>query len=355
MLENARRDAADIAPRCYLAIANHIQLLGIGEIVYTLYSTLTSSCVMLRSRRLVPGGINIIIDEFSDEDYVRELFAAKREHPDTKIVVVATEFVTPIHALGATLGATFNFFGEWSDWRSWIGSHVPRPWRPLPYLYARYEGFTRILAITDLLVAVHPLILKSFAHLPPATIAHVPCVEVYPEIAMSYIDVHRLRRLPFGFTMTGTRTPYRQTIADRLQQLYAARNGGRPVYGHGGFRSSIVDTGGRVRFLYRPDDRDYLFNLNPPQKYNWGYSSPMRILRAALLGQIPLLTRKFADHEIESMALLWDESDAGAERLFEQAMSGRGRLVDEYVASVTRYNDTAKQKNAPMLAALRAL
>jgi hypothetical protein len=353
MTDAAVRDAAETAP-CYIALANHARLLGIGEVVYTLYSTLGSACVALSSRRLVADGINVIIDEFSDDAFVNELFALKRAHPRTRIVVVATEFVSRIEVAGIGLGTTFNFFGEWSDWRSWIGNHVPRSWRPRPYLYQRYEGFRRVLAITDLLVSVHPLILKSLEYLPRAMIEHVPCVEVYPYVDLSQIDRRRLVRLPFGFTMTGTRTPYRQALADRLVRIYRAECGERPIFGHGGFRNSIVDTGGRIKFLYDKDDGDYLFNINPPQKLNWGFSSPMRILRAALLGQIPLVTRKFGDHAIEDIAILWDESDDGARRLFAQATAGRDRLVDDYIASVRRYNDAARQKNAALLAALNA-
>jgi hypothetical protein len=71
----------------------------------------------------------------------------------------------------------------------------------------------------------------------------------------------------------------------------------------------------------------------------------MRILRAALLGQIPLVTKKFGDHEIETIAMPWKNKTAVAQRLWREGTLGRVILIERFVAAVERFNETARRKN----------
>jgi hypothetical protein len=340
--------------RCFLYLANHGSLLGVGEIVYTLHSAFSREFEIVISSSIVPDAINVIIDEFAHQDFVRELTEIKRAHPRTRYVVVATEFVTRVRIMGLGSGKTFNFSGEWPDWKSWVGSHVPRSWRPRPYMYRRYAGFVEMLDAVDLLVSLHPRVLESLRLL-PRKVLRIPKVEIYPEIGAENLDPGRLRRLCLGFSMSGNLTGHRNAVADRLVETFHQLGYTHPIYQHEGFTESAVCAGARIRFLYDQHRSEYLFNLNPPQKSNWSYSSPMRILRAVLVGQIPVVTRKFGDHEIEDIAQLWDEHPETTMRLIRDTAAPRDQFVNDFIASVRSYDQKARIRNTGLLDAVRAL
>jgi hypothetical protein len=99
----------------------------------------------------------------------------------------------------------------------------------------------------------------------------------------------------------------------------------------------------------------YLFNFNPPQSRGWKWCSIMRLYRAAVLGQIPIVTKKFGDHEIEDIALLWDKRKSTAMRLLTEGTIGRSLLVERYLAAVERYNGIAHRKNSAIFEILDRL
>ncbi len=84
----------------------------------------------------------------------------------------------------------------------------------------------------------------------------------------------------------------------------------------------------------------------------------MRILRAVLYGQIPVVTRRFGDHEIESIAKVWDPEAKDVtefRELWLKATLGRGSLINDHSAAVAEYNRIAEQKNAAVELAFQAL
>ena len=137
----------------YIAVGNHKSLVGINEIIYTLYSSLSENLSVKLTRSLKPDAVNIIIDEFASSADLLAIEQTKKLYPKTKIIVVATEFVTPVTLLGVELVRTFNFFGNFRDWRVLVGSTI----RSLvggmpPYMRLRYLGFVRMMKYCDLLV-----------------------------------------------------------------------------------------------------------------------------------------------------------------------------------------------------------
>ena len=131
----------------------------------------------------------------------------------------------------------------------------------------------------------------------------------------------------------------------------------RAIWKHVSFEESkVVEfTKSTIKFHYDAGGKeDYLFNISPPQQSGWPFSSPMRILRAALLGQIPVVTKKFDDHDIEDIALLWDGRMDSALKVAHFSMD-RKQLVEDYILSVHRYNTIAKSKNREFLRALELL
>src|SRR5262249_40539376 len=130
-----------------------------------------------------------------------------------------------------------------------------------------------------------------------------------------------------------------------------------PIWNHTKFEQSplITFSDSTMRFNYDSEtDERYLFNINPPQQPRWAFSSPMRIARAALLGQIPVVTKKLADHDIEDIALLWDGRRDSAFKIMSYRMD-RKPLLQTYIQSVRTYNGKAKEKNQQLLEAIELL
>ena len=100
----------------YIAIGNHRSFVGIKEIVHSVQSSLSESLSVKLTRELKSNSVNIIIDEFSGLFDLAVIKKTKELYPNTKIVIVATEFATPVSLLGVQLTKTFNFFGTRDDW-----------------------------------------------------------------------------------------------------------------------------------------------------------------------------------------------------------------------------------------------
>jgi hypothetical protein len=369
-----------------IVVGNHASHRGIGEILYSLYaflSRLSKYYTVTVSFDLVPDKVNVLIDEFTvpgTSDYFRKI---KTEHPSTKLVVIATEFITPVKLFGFHLSETFNYFDHWEDRR--YGAAMAAHWLRLkstaPYMHCRYKGFIDMLRLADLVIAVHPAIVEALAPLVPQMKHWVTGpVNLYPELDPKQIAADsRLKEWPTGFVLTGTLTSFRKRIIKRLLRAAAITGIQGPVFLHLPFdrskgfniydgsidfpfnrRVSEVDEDGRI--MRSIDEigsaQGCLYNLNPPQRANWPHSSPMRILRAILYGQIPIVTRRFGDHELEAVAKLWDSEAVDIEELGElwlEASLDRDRLIEQHIRAISKYNDIAKSRNREVDLSLRAL
>lgn len=381
---------------CNIVVGNHQYAEGIGEALYTLVSYLSPRYKTVISFDIVPSMINIFIDEFSLPGITDYLLKTKAEYPDTKFVILATELVTEIKLIGYNIGRTFNYFNHWEDRRYGFSMAAFRLGlrKTAPYMYQRYLGFTKLLEFADLVISLHPGILETLKLLPPpASLGAVPMVNLYPEIDLKQIiNNRRLEQLPSGFVMTGTQTPSRQKVVKRLIETAHSIGIRGPLYQYltfseaGEYRletgHAIVSFGlgkhegneGQVikPFAMSPlpatkthpeieqnrDERmtrERLYNINPPRSANWPYSSPMRILRAVLFGYVPVLTQKFHDHELESVALLWDLSSTSLCKLWLDATIGRRNLIETYVATIAEYNKVAQKKNEALDEAFQIL
>jgi hypothetical protein len=344
----------------FLLWSNHRSAAGIGEIVFTVVACLAERYNLRPTKIIRPGKINIIIDEFTNPYFVKQLADIKKADPATKYVIVATEFITPVRIFGIEIARTFNFFWGAKDWLKLSRDRLLQGTDRLPsYLHQRYLGFMKALAVCDLLVFVHPSIgheLADVAHAYPNLIS--PPVMVYPELILALVTQDdRFERLPIGFNITGTLTRYRRMVMAKLARQFRRAGWAQAIWKHVSFAESEVAefTGSTFKFHYDAHGKDdYLFNISPPQQSGWPFSSPMRILRAALLGQIPVVTKKFQDHDIEDIALLWDGQIDTALKMLHVAMD-RKRLIDDYIQSVHRYNAIAKDKNQAFLRAIETL
>jgi hypothetical protein len=344
----------------YIAIGNHRSYVGIKEIVYTLQSALSEHVSVKLTRELKSNCVNIIIDEFSGIFDVTVIKRTKELYPDTKIVITATEFVTPVRFFGAGLTKTFNFFGSPRDWFKFgIGALRPLLGGMPSYMQLRYLGFVQVLAHCDLLTAVHPSIVPTVADL-TGEFGLAPPLMVYPQIGpLPVVQLNRLWHLPVGFTMTGTQTRYRSRIMRDLVRKFERVGWFTPLFKRLPFENPPADPLDTEAEDYMADYQsvspDYLFNINPPQTANWAYSSPMRILRAILLGQIPVVTKKFHDHLIEAVATLWDGRVDTAVDLGTRQFLDRRIWLTDYMRLIEDYDRQAREANRPFVDAVLKL
>jgi hypothetical protein len=346
----------------YIAIGNHRSYVGIKEIIYSVQSALSDSLSVKLTRELKSNSVNIIIDEFSGLFDLTVIKKTKELYPNTKIVIVATEFATPASFFGLDLAKTFNFFGTRDDWAKLIlGSLRPLAGGMPSYMQLRYLGFVRALQYCDLLTVIHPAILPTISQLVeqcgPRLAAPLP---VYPQIGpLSIVQLNRLWHLPVGFTMTGTQTKYRIRITRNLVRKFERVGWFAPIYKHVPFEApandSTVSDSDEYLADYHSFAPEYLFNINPPQTSNWPYSSPMRILRAILLGQIPVVTKKFHDHILENVATLWDGKVETAVELGTRQFIDRRLWLTDYMQSLEAYDRQAREANEPFVNATKAL
>ena len=350
---------------CCIVIGNHASFVGIIEMVHALHSYFSRHFTILVSQSLMPGAINVLIDEFSQPYLIEMMRNVRAADSATRFVILATEFVTRMAPLGLQLGNTFNYFDTADDYRTLLRNLGYRLGlrRTLPYFEARYRGFVAALPVADLLLCAHPAIVSTIALLPDAVRHAAPApLTLYPEIDVARVATDpRLTLRPPGVVMTGTLTHFRRRIARELVKTFRRAQISGDFYLHRPF-----DPSNGIRFGERGVDlgytRDsatvastpgaYLYNLNPPQRPSWGYSSPMRLQRAILLGQIPLITHRFHDHPIEEVAQTWDGDVQTAEKLWVEASATRPMLIARHIAAVTRYDAVARERNTAIDAAL---
>ena len=81
----------------------------------------------------------------------------------------------------------------------------------------------------------------------------------------------------------------------------------------------------------------------------------MRILRAVLLGQIPVVTKKFHDHLLENVATLWDGKTETAVELGTRQflIAGYGSLTTWN--QLEAYDREAEEANKPFVSAIIGL
>ena len=98
----------------------------------------------------------------------------------------------------------------------------------------------------------------------------------------------------------------------------------------------LFDIGG-----FESDDliKKYPFALNVPQKKGWKFSSPIRILRSINFGQIPLNYKIFDDHPIEKICIEFNEETP---RNFRKKVLS---FNESYIKNIQKYNEYAKEKN----------
>ena len=180
----------------------------------------------------------------------------------------------------------------------------------------RYNNLVIIKDIFDEVLTVHPSITESTQKYLNKTSS-----TLYP-----YLPSIKLNKSIFNvekkIIITGNFSLYRKKIIESLKKL----KGQEYLFDIGGFESDDLI-------------KKYPFALNVPQKKNWKFSSPIRILRSINFGQIPLNYKIFDDHPIEKICIQFNE---------ETPENFRKKVLDfnqSYIKDIQKYNEYAEEKN----------
>lgn len=367
-----------------LYVANHRALDGIEDYMAILGTVLARhGHELVATSELVPDGLNLIIDEFSCMIVNNEVVSFKREWPESKLIVVLTEF-----AERRWLVRSFNFFGGWLDaatiaamnvylrvgrpdfasprLRDWLvaAGYVPclapyvlglglerilrrrsrltRHVASLAYMTMRYLGFERMAAYADGVILSHPMMERGFRALGLST----PVLgALYPELSMTDIRRRLLVGKRLYMEVTGSITPYRRRWIERVNKDIFW-SGASMMFGR---CQAVPFDGSRGR----PIDRA-AYSLHPPQWRRWRYSSPTRIYRSlARDGAMPVLTRVFGQHPIEALCLVYRGCATLAEmwRYYQK----RSLLLEFLEPRVADYMRIATRQNDALITSIVAL
>ncbi len=147
-------------------------------------------------KQVVPGALNILVENFSDE-FTERLLALEDE--GTRFIVVATEFLT---------GETFNDFGKPDD------QPADKHYDNLSYWRARHHNFQRVVARAQAVWHLSEQQVPVYqARLPTLPVCYLPHGYV-PALRKVALRPDAERDIDFLFT--GTLTPYRREILDAL-------------------------------------------------------------------------------------------------------------------------------------------
>lgn len=180
----------------------------------------------------------------------------------------------------------------------------------------RYNNLLIIKDIFDEVLTVHPSITEStqkYLNKTSSTLyPYLPCIKLNKSI----FNVEK------KIIITGNFSLYRKKIIESLKKL----KGQEYLFDIGGFESDDLI-------------KKYPFALNVPQKKDWKFSSPIRILRSINFGQIPLNYKIFDDHPIEKICIQFNE---------ETPENFRKKVLDfnqSYIKDIQKYNEHAEEKN----------
>ena len=207
---DSRWTAPEMRRNCFLVIGNHERYGGIGDVLFTLATYFSRHFNVLVSESLVPNEINVLIDEFSQRTFVDNVRRTRVEYPNTRFILMATEFVTEMSIFGCSFGNTFNYFDIRDNFRQWLELIAYKfGIKPhAPYLLSRYRGFVDVLDCVDLVLCTHIAVAETMSLLPPGQgKRNTSSLVLYPEIDASRVaSDRRLADRSSGATMTGTLT-----------------------------------------------------------------------------------------------------------------------------------------------------
>lgn len=331
----------------YLVIGNHDSFAGIYEIAHILNTVLSANHELVMSRGIRRNAINVLIDEFSSGILADYVLSVKREAPTTGIVLVATEFVTPVRLFGLPIELTFDLPSSFGNlWTNAFQHYWQRaaadPAGERHHMHARFRGFGKVVRAADLVVSLTTGVAESLALL--GAQLNAPQTVLYPEFNLDHaVFAAALKGIPFGFVHIGALTDHRKAWVRKANSMFRTyRPAGGPAVKLLG-TGPVTSANNGFSYPYKPPD--VLYNFNPPPQRRRKFSSPIEIYRAVIMGQVPVVTEIFGDHEIESIAVRWNGTREDSDRLFLDGTLRRDSFIDSFLSGIKAYNEVARDQN----------
>lgn len=375
----------------YIYTGNHPRLDGIRDYLSLFQDVLGSRGFEVRiTGELVPGALNLIIEEFSSYIEHEKLAIIKKTHPDTRLVFVLTEFVSRrwgvtsfnhFEGLGrscwlalfnvfirrarpdfpdptlpdylkAAVGAVVLVAAEWRlvaryAVKHLIGSDARRILRHLMernhrlfYNHMRFVALMSNSRHADAIITSHEGISTRLPGDPKFLGV------VYPELDERAVLGNLMRGKALHIEITGSVTSYRQEWVERINKQLL-------VLGiHHRFQMCQA-----YSFATQPHDATRLrgaYSLHPPQSPAWPFSSPTRIYRALVVDHnLPVLTHYFGQNPIEDLCQVLKGTEALPE-LYDMYMD-QERLKTDLRQKIRAYNAIACARNDALADGLRSL
>lgn len=290
------------------------------------------------SSGLCCDSVNLVVDEFSDQARIHELTVFKREHRESVVILVLTEFIEQGFFVNS-----LNYFDKTIKGSSIISAlkvyyvlkksagglsltiseiifsliYIPVSagyylvdiiksagkskkifyWeepRKYGYWVKRYLGLRAAIKYFDGVVLSHDLI-KLDKSLGNANILG----SIYPEFDINKIKGDLFYKKRLFFEVTGTLTSYRKWFIEEIDNDIRSLCLGDSFDNSKAIRVSSEERGSHVRGAY---------SVHPPQTETWKYSSPTRIYRALYHdNNFPVLTKNFKQHPIEDICIVYEK------------------------------------------------
>lgn len=393
-----------------LVVGNHTTLNGIIEQLIIFLRVFRKLGMRVKvNGRIVPNATNILIEDFNSS-LVTEMKRIKKEHPNTKYILYATEYLTHVRNDG---WGTLNVFSTpqgmvrkiynmhydlvGDKLSNFLGLGLSQKLRTLalsinPILNSvsrtvdlthgievlmakREKNLNALVGSFDLVLANSAEVLKNYDHFLGCHSALLP----------TFIDQDRAlqhRKLSIKYPsilFSGRQTPYRTQVLRRLGQ--ALENPYPMPGGHAAWRpgSQLTDTTDKIKLLnqafsfstsnlsfmelppltlcdtniytYLKSDKTAAFEIYVPQNRQWEYSSPNRTLLSIESGFIPVDYGYFADHDINDVALSVTSSDQLSALLSQDL----GKLYIELDQRIKSHNALQDAQTSDLVSKLKLI
>lgn len=313
------------------------------------------------SNKLVPNEKNLILDEFTKFSFVKEVLNTKRKHPNTKIYLIFTEYIT--------FNNSFNYFNKsylFLLFRNFFYNFIYSAAKKIDEIEkAAGLGSNRKFFLKDfflIFIKFYENIKKFFRvcynyFLDDSLYMHFRFIG-YSKIS-NLIDVHlvwnddqkiqlerffkkRIRIINFlpeikkiknvnevGINISGIKTSYRVNLCKKILKKINVKNN---------FQSFINAKG----FLFK--NEYYSYSLNPGKTENWNFPSLIRYAFSIQNNEIPIVIDEYLDRIAKNVSLYYSLEKIMSNEIFNSEIINDN--IKKLNNGIEKYNEIyQKSKN----------
>ncbi|MDA9265628.1 hypothetical protein N9P87_01080 [bacterium] len=344
----------------YLVTGNHKTTIYVQDIIEILKRALEGSFIIKISDHVIKNAANIIIDDFTNEDFNKILRNVKLEYPETKVIVVLTEFITTklYHKSFNNFNLSLNIiYDTVVDYGFFIIKPSAHKFEPLQvfkfvvyfipvlffsilillttvfsgifrksftkkfpkraYMHLRYRTFRSMVNHFDGFICLHPRMKDGYLNFvePSKMLGVVYPVFLEEEICNTVAENKHSQTI-----ISGKITKYRAQQINEFEK-FVNDNGLTPQFGQNVTQKSFHD---KLTQCYK-----YYFYC--PQASAWPYISPTAVWRSVAVYQT-MLVSSFSDisHSINSLlAIITETSNVSFNKQYEEKLRSYNRFASD--------------------------